>query len=70
MAWKLCTTLKAADVTATLDLAPQASGLQKAKPADRPKLLSDNGSSYIAEISPTGSPTARSNTYAARPIIQ
>jgi len=44
----LSTTMKAADVTATLDLALRASGLEKAKPADRPKLLSDNGSSYIA----------------------
>ena len=48
VAWKLCATMKAADVTATLDLALRASGLEKAKPADRPKLLSDNGSSYIA----------------------
>ena len=48
VAWKLCTTMKAEDVTATLDLALRASGLEKAKPADRPKLLSDNGSSYIA----------------------
>src|SRR4249919_2100971 len=48
VAWKLCTTMKAEDVTATLDLALQASGLDQAKPADRPRLLSDNGSSYIA----------------------
>ena len=48
LAWKLCTTMKAEDVTATLDLALQASGLDQAKPADRPRLLSDNGSSYIA----------------------
>lgn len=48
VAWKLCTTMKAADVTATLDLALRASGLEKAKSANRPKLLSDNGSSYIA----------------------
>jgi len=48
VAWKLCTTMKAEDVTATLDLALRASGLETAKPADRPKLLSDNGSSYIA----------------------
>src|SRR5215475_1010185 len=48
VAWKLCTTMKAADVTATLDLALWTSGLEKAKPADRPRLLSDNGSSYIA----------------------
>jgi putative transposase len=48
VAWKLCTTMKAEDVTATLDLALRASGLETAKPADRPKLLSDNGSGYIA----------------------
>src|SRR6266571_4553620 len=48
VAWKLCTNMKAEDVTATLDLALQASGLDQAKPADRPRLLSDNGSSYIA----------------------
>jgi transposase InsO family protein len=48
VAWKLCSTMKAADVTATLDLALRASGLEKAKSANRPKLLSDNGSSYIA----------------------
>jgi putative transposase len=36
------------EVTATLDLALRASGLFQAKPTDRPRLLSDNGSSYIA----------------------
>src|SRR6201982_1593521 len=46
VAWKLCTTMKAEDVPATLDLALRASGLEKAKPADRPKLLSDHGSLY------------------------
>src|SRR5260370_3619996 len=40
--------MRAGDAPATLDLALQASGLEQAKPADRPKLLSDNGSSYIA----------------------
>jgi putative transposase len=48
VAWKLCTTMKAEDVTATLDLALQASGMDQAKPVNRPRLLSDNGSSYIA----------------------
>src|SRR5438105_2891861 len=48
VAWKLSTTMKAEDVTATLDLALQASGLHEAKPTQRPRLLSDNGSSYIA----------------------
>ena len=40
--------MKAEDVTATLDLALQASGLDQAKPINQPRLLSDNGSSYIA----------------------
>jgi putative transposase len=48
VAWKLCTGMRAEDVTATLDLALRASGLDQATPADRPRLLSDNGSSYIA----------------------
>src|SRR6266480_1857370 len=48
VAWKLCTTMKAEDVTATLELALQASGLDQTELADRPRLLSDNSSSYIA----------------------
>src|SRR5687768_7283611 len=48
VAWKLCTTMKAEDVTATLDLALTASGLDQVKVRHRPRLLSDNGSSYIA----------------------
>src|SRR6478735_1442933 len=48
VAWKLCTTMRAEDVTATLGMALGAAALDKAKPADRPRLLSDNGSSYIA----------------------
>src|SRR5262245_66570119 len=35
-------------LTDTLNLALQASGLERAKVAHRPRLLSDNGSSYIA----------------------
>ena len=48
IAWKLCTTMKAEDVTATLDLALQASGLDRARVVHRPRLLSDNGSSYVS----------------------
>ena len=40
--------MRAEDVTDTLNLALQASGLARAKIAHRPRLLSDNGSSYIA----------------------
>ena len=49
IAWKLCTTMKAEDVTATLEMALNASGLDKARVLHRPRLLSDNGSSYISE---------------------
>ena len=44
--------MKAEDVTATLDLALQASGLDQAAPADRQRLLSNNGSSCIAGDQP------------------
>jgi transposase InsO family protein len=49
IAWKLCTTMKAADVTATLKMALDAAGLDKAKVLHRPRLLSDNGSSYFSD---------------------
>ena len=48
IAWKLCTTMRAGDVTDTLDLALQASGCNQATVAHKPRLLSDNGSSYIS----------------------
>jgi putative transposase len=48
IAWKLCTTMKAADVTDTLEMALTASGLDKSDVVNRPRLLSDNGSSYVA----------------------
>src|SRR3954465_15197968 len=47
-AWKLCATMQASDVTDTLDLALAASGLDQISVAPRPRLLSDNGASYIA----------------------
>ena len=40
--------MKVGDVTETLDLALQASGLDRAKVVHRPRLLSDNGPSYIS----------------------
>lgn len=49
VAWKLCATMKAEDVTATLDLALQAAKLDQVAVVHRPRLLSDNGASYIAE---------------------
>ena len=48
IAWKLCTTMKAEDVTDTLELALQASGMDQATVMHRPPLLSDNGSSYVS----------------------
>src|SRR5207244_6322512 len=49
IAWKLCTTMKAEDVTVTLEMALDASGLDEARVLHRPRLLSDNGSSYISD---------------------
>jgi len=48
IAWKLCTTMRADDVTATLKLALEASGCDSAKVIHKPRLLSDNGSSYVS----------------------
>ena len=48
VAWKLCATMQASDVTATLDLALGAAGLDQARVMQRPRLLSDNGPSYVA----------------------
>jgi transposase InsO family protein len=48
IAWKLCTTMRAEDVTDTLELALTASGCDSARVLHKPRLLSDNGPSYIA----------------------
>jgi putative transposase len=48
VAWKLCVTIRAGDVTDTLELALAASGCDTAKVFHRPRLLSDNGASYVA----------------------
>jgi transposase InsO family protein len=48
VAWKLCSGMAASDVTATLGLALQRSGLDKLDIKRRPRLLSDNGPSYIS----------------------
>ena len=45
---KLCTTMKTSDVTDTLELALQASGCDRASVVHKPRLLSDNGSSYVS----------------------
>jgi len=48
IAWKLCTNMRAEDVTDTLKLALEASGCANARIEHKPRLLSDNGSSYIS----------------------
>lgn len=48
VSWKLCATMKAQDVTDTLDLALAKSGLDQVNVGHRPRLLSDNGASYIS----------------------
>ena len=48
IAWRLCSTMCASDVTDTLDLALAASGCDSATVLHKPRLLSDNGPSYIA----------------------
>ena len=49
VAWRLGPTMCACDVTATLDQALAASGLDHIPVTQRPRLLSDNGSSYVAD---------------------
>jgi RNA-directed DNA polymerase len=48
VAWRLGPTMCASDVTATVDQARAASGLDSATVVQRPRLLSDNGASYVA----------------------
>jgi putative transposase len=48
VAWKLCTTMKASDVTETLEMALDVSGCDDVTVVHKPRLLSDNGSSYVA----------------------
>ena len=48
IAWKLCTNMRTEDVTDTLNLALQASGCDQVHVVHKPRLLSDNGSSYVS----------------------
>jgi putative transposase len=48
LAWKLCTTMTAIDVSDTLAMALRNSGLDRVRVRHRPRLLSDNGPSYLS----------------------
>ena len=48
IACKLCSTMRASDVTETIELALAASGCDQAVVQHKPRLLSDNGSCYIS----------------------
>ena len=48
ISWKLCTNMRAEDVTDTLDLALAASGCDQVHVVHKPRLLSDNGTSYVS----------------------
>jgi len=48
LAWKVTTTMNAEDVTETLEMALNCSGLSKARVRHRPRLLSDNGPAYLS----------------------
>ena len=48
LAWKLGTTMKAVDVTETLDLARAHTGVDQVRVAHQPRLLSDNGPCYLS----------------------
>ncbi len=48
LAWKLCDGMTAKDVSDTLSLALERSSLETANVRHRPRLLSDNGPSYVS----------------------
>jgi transposase InsO family protein len=48
LGWKLCTTMTATDVSDTLAIALRSSGLERVRVRHRPRLLSDNGPSYLS----------------------
>ena len=49
IAWRLCSTMQAADVTQTLEVALRVSGCHSARVEHKPRLLSDNGPCYISQ---------------------
>src|SRR5688572_27362913 len=67
VAWKLCTTMKAEDVTDTLELALQASGLDQVNVAHRPRLLSTTARASSRRSWRHGSTNKTCRISAARP---
>ena len=61
IAWKLCTTMRAEDVTDTLELALKASGCDSARVLHKPRLLSD----HAIEGTIGSSPMVRGPSYIA-----
>jgi putative transposase len=49
VAWRLAPTMTSADAQATLDIAVERPGVTRIQVEYRPRLLSDNGSAFIAE---------------------
>ena len=70
IAWKLCTTMKAEDVTDTLELALETSGIETARVVHRPRLLSTTALATSRQTPPNGSTTERCSTSAGPRIIR
>jgi putative transposase len=70
VAWKLCTSMKAEDVTATLDLALQAAGWTRPSPSINPGSRRTTAPAISRATWLSGSAPATSNTCVARPIIR
>jgi putative transposase len=68
IAWKLCATMKAEDVVATLHLALKASGLDQATVVHRPGSYRTMDRATSRPTSPNGSTARTWITFAARPI--
>jgi len=49
ISWKLSNTMTAEDVKDTLDIAIEKTGIDKVKVKHKPRLLSDNGPSYLSK---------------------
>ena len=71
IAWRLCATVAASDVTGAPELALAASGCATARVRHRPRPLSDKtGRATSPETRPTGSPAGGSSTSAAHPAVR